>query len=390
VTKFYIQTKLDEAFVDETDLFKDKFVFHENYEPDVIYHRDMEMAEIIHFFKMIKDGRKGNLDISGPTGTGKTLIIKKVMHEFIKRLGDKKIKVVYINCSEFDTKAKIIKKLACELSNLNVSWGAGLRTIDRELEKLDNVLVILDEVDKVLRKDGDSIFYILASRGKISLINISNVVMWRRYITDQRVTSRMQPNQILFNPYSAGELFNILKQRAEKGLKEGAYTDEIIATISHKIAYSSGDMRKALDMLMRSAEYAQLMKKDRIDMECVNFVEKRQEVEVVIDFIRNLPPPKQLILVIIFDFWERYKDYPTVEEVKEEYNKLIRRSEKFRPLLLETTRVYLYELATYELVERIGGKGLGKGKGRSPQKYKLNIDEDLFRREIYHRLKSIN
>ena len=384
-----ISDQLDKTLADSDEIFLDKFVLEEEFEPDIVFHRDSEISEILHFFKSIKEGSKRSIDLCGKSGTGKTLIVKKALNAFSKRIGDS-IKTIYINCSDEDTKSRIIKRIAIELKgDWKIGWGTDdhLRTIDAHLGSVENVMVVLDEIDKVLRKDGDKVLYLLSNRPKMSLINISNVPLWRKYISDQRVVSRMQPNQILFSPYSEQEIYDILTYRVKKALKPGTYTKETLRDIATGVGFSSGDMRKALDMLRRSAEYARMTKKTIIDKICLSFVERRQEIDTTIDFIQGLPGPHKAILVLIFDYWKNTRAYLDINNIRGRYNELAKDSKHFKPLTLETVRNYVMELCTYELVERIGGSGLGRGRGREAQKFKILLDTDLFEREIYNRIK---
>lgn len=387
-----IQTTLESSIGDLDVIFKNRFVLHEDYEPDIIFHRDKEINEITHFFVSFWKGSRGNLDIQGYVGTGKTLIIKKITKEFSNRAKadtKRKIKIIYLNCSDKDTRSKVLREVAIRLSGKNnVGWGTGMYThvIDEVIDNYDNVMVILDEVDKVLRKDGDEVLYSLSNR-PISIINISNVPGWRKYIEDHRIHSRMPPHPLRFSAYTEDELYDILMYRAEKGLKEGTYPEEVIRRIAKLAAYERGDMRMALNLLYTSAEYAEMLGKQKIEVSYVNHANEKMRVDTTIAYVNGLPPPKKLLLLLIYEYWLKHRDYPTAEELRNIYNKTIRSHTFFEELALQSIRTYLMELCTYELIEGVGGKGKGRGHGREPQKFRLIIDEELFEKEIYDKLK---
>jgi CDC6, C terminal. len=52
--------------------------------------------------------------------------------------------------------------------------------------------------------------------------------------------------------------------------------------------------------------------------------------------------------------------------VYEEYKRLVRYHTEWRKLARHTVEVYINELETYKLIQRVVGKGRGRGKGREP------------------------
>jgi cell division control protein 6 len=378
-----IANEIENTFSVNKGIFKDEFVFEENYEPNKIFHREYEIQEVISFFKSVSEGSTDNIDLCGPTGTGKTLIIKEIIKEFQKRFQD--IKIVYINCAEDNTKTKVLNKFSRKLIDNKKVTGGFINTIETVLQTLRGSIIILDEVDKVLLNDGNDLLYILSNTSKISIVNISNIPQWRKFITDNRIDSRMPPNQTLFHAYRKEELFDILKNRAEKGLKENTYTDEILNEIAKTIAMTSGNAREAIKMLRRAAKHSEGLEKIEIAKSSLIYSEHKREDDSVIEYISGLPLVKRICLVALFDFWKKSNKYPTAEQTTERYNMLIKDTHEFNQLSLHTVRNYLSELFTYGLVEKIGGKGLGQKMGKEPLRYKLSIDLDIFEREIYNK-----
>ena len=376
-----ITDEIENTFSINKGIFKDEFVFEENYEPNVIFHREYEIQEVISFFKSVSDGSTDNIDLCGPTGTGKTLIIKEIIKEFQKRFQD--IKIVYINCAGNNTKTKVLNKFSRKLIDNKKVTGGFINTIEIALQTLKGSIIVLDEVDKVLLNDGNDLLYILSNTPKISIVNISNIPQWRKLITDSRIDSRMPPNQTLFHAYRKEELFDILKNRAEKGLKENTYTNDILNEIAKTIAMTSGNAREAIKMLRRAAKHSEGLEKIEIAKSSLLYSEHKREDDSVIEYISGLPHVKRICLVVLFDFWKKNNIYPTAEQTTERYNALTKYASEFNQLSLHTVRNYLGELFTYGLVEKIGGKGLGQKMGKEPLRYKLSVDLDIFEKEIY-------
>lgn len=389
-----IRTALGNAFDSKETIFRDRYIFHENYEPDTILHRDDELDEISNFFYSFWKGSRGFLNVHGSVGSGKTLITKKLAKEFIQRAEaqkERRVKVIFLNCSSYGTRSQVLRKIAKDISgDDNVGWGVGMYTdkMKESLENYKNVLIILDEVDKLVEKPGErEVFYNLSNEPKFSLISISNVTEWmKKYIDDARVFSRQSETySVLFLPYSKEQIFDILKYRAERGLRKGTYSDDILNLVAEKAAKDRGDMREALAIVNSAAKWAAKSGKSEIEKRDVELGHERLQRDETIEHIKGQTAPKKILLLLILKYWDEKHEYPTVKDLKVRYNNLVRNRDRddLEELKLDSVRAYLMELCTYEYVEKIGGSGRGRGKGREPHKFKLTIDEDKFREEFY-------
>jgi len=377
-----IVSEIESRFLSDKGIIKNEFVFNDNYEPDVFYHRDKEIKELTNFFSSIKEGVKDNIDLYGITGTGKTIIVKEIIKVFKNRFND--IKIIYINCAEYNTKTKILNKIAQKLMDKRLE-GKSIDIIKNLLENFKSLIIVLDEVDKVLLNDGNELLYILSNTPKISLVNISNVPSWRNLLTDDRVRSRMPPNPIIFEGYSEEELFDILEYRAIKGLNKGSYSRDILIKIAINIGTKSNNAREAIKMLQRAAKHSEGMERSTIEIDSLEFASKKSEYDTVIEFINKLPYIRKICLASVYLYYKQNKEFPNSEQVTDSYNKLIS-NKGFNILTHHTMRNYLNELSTYGLLECIGGKGLGRKKGKTPFTYKINIDFNIFEREFYNKI----
>ena len=81
------------------------------------------------------------------------------------------------------------------------------------------VIIVLDEIDKLVYKSGDDVLYHLSrinddlQNAKVSLIGISNDLKFTEFL-DPRVKSRLGEEKMVFPPYNAEQLRDILNQRA--------------------------------------------------------------------------------------------------------------------------------------------------------------------------------
>ena len=116
------------------------------------------------------------------------------------------------------------------------------------------LVIVLDEIDKLVKKSGDDTLYNLTrinaelSKSKVSIIGISNDLSFKDFL-DPRVLSSLSEEEIVFPPYNAPRLVDILAQRAEAAFVKGAITDGVIPLCSALAAQEHGDARRTLDLL---------------------------------------------------------------------------------------------------------------------------------------------
>ena len=111
-----------------------------------------------------------------------------------------------------------------------------------------NILFALDEVDYALKEGGDDILYRLSRINNKLEVNVSTIII----SNDIRVTDYIKPRtqstfgrvKIIFSPYTAEELFDILNQRAEFAFKNGVVSEAVIKKISEIESERGGDARK--------------------------------------------------------------------------------------------------------------------------------------------------
>src|SRR5439155_1763053 len=142
------------------------------------------------------------------------------------------------------------------------------------------VTVALDEIDKLVQKNGDDILYQLLkinddlSKARVSLIGISNELTFTEYL-DPRVRSRLADEKMVFPPYNADELYDILAERSRLAFENGTATDGVLQLIAALAAQEHGDARRALDLLRVSAELAERQGEEHITEEHVQRADER-------------------------------------------------------------------------------------------------------------------
>lgn len=387
-----LQSKMTQACTIETEkkiILTDRYVLNDEYDPDTILHREKETTEIMEVVKDIwNQGGHKHLNISGSPGTGKTMLCRYVANELNKRASaeNKKIKAIYINCKDIKTQTALMRKIAIELTGttkVGLGLSANTETISKALQNHNSILLILDEIHKLVENPKETpILYNLSDEDKFTLIFISNKIRWfTDCVKDEAIKSRLRGmTTLIFNPYNHQHMFDILQYRAEKALAPNTYTDKILNQISKKVSQRSGDMRDALRILKESAIVAQNTGRIEIDSECVEISDVKTKNDGVLERIHGTTPSKRLILIIIYEYQQKNGEAPTVEQITRQYNKYTQRTEFLEPLKTDAIRNYLKELEAMGFITHITGKALGHGRGREPNKFvsSLNIDPDQF------------
>jgi cell division control protein 6 len=168
-------------------------------------------------------------------------------------------------------------------------------------EKGGVTVVFLDEVDKL---KGDEALYNLSrinndlKKSKVSIIGISNDLKFTEFL-DPRVKSSLGEENMIFPPYDAGELQDILEQRVDIALKEGSVDEDVIPLCSALAAQEHGDARRALDLLRMAAELAERSGVPKVTKKFVRQAQSKIEIDRIKEVVRTLPTQSKLILLAI-------------------------------------------------------------------------------------------
>jgi cell division control protein 6 len=305
-----------EEYMSQESIFKDKKVLQASYTPDTIPHREEQIKEIASILAPVLRGEKpSNLFCYGKTGTGKTLSVLHVIENLRKISSERKLplKLVYLNCKlkrVADTEYRLIAALAREFG-LDVPI-TGLPTDEiyrmflKEIDK-QNIIVILvlDEIDQLVKKAGDEILYNLTrlnselKNTQISFIGISNDLRFASDL-DPRVKSSLAEEDLNFPSYNALQLQDILKQRAEVAFKPGVISNGVIEKCAAYAAREHGDARRALDLLRVAGELAERENSEKVTLAHIDKAEEKIERDLVVEVVNTLPPQSQITLLAIF------------------------------------------------------------------------------------------
>ncbi|MDP2750308.1 MAG: AAA family ATPase, partial [Nanoarchaeota archaeon] len=348
-----------EKFIAKENFFLNKSVLQSNYMPETINHREEQLNQIAKILApSLKFDKPSNLFIYGKTGTGKTLTTKHVMNELsnVAEKNNLSIKFVYVNCKlkkSADTEYRLVAQLAREFGKAIPPTGLPtdevykifFDVVDREKQI---VILILDEIDQLVKKTGDEILYNLTrinselKNSQISIIGISNDLLFTDYL-DPRVKSSLSEEEILFPPYDALQIQDILRQRANLAFKQGLLDTGVIEKCAAYAAREHGDSRRALELLRVAGELAERNNKEKISVGCIDEAEEKIERDRLEDIIKTQPKQFQTVLYAIFSANSNIKKNIHTGEVYEIY-KVVCLKTGLRPLTQRRVTDILAEL----------------------------------------------
>ncbi|MBC8500437.1 MAG: ORC1-type DNA replication protein [DPANN group archaeon] len=366
--------KFFQKYVDKKSLFLDKSVLQSSYIPDEIYHRDEQIEQVASILApTLKKELPSNLFIYGKTGTGKTLTIKYVSEQLMKISREKKIKldILYLNCKLkkiADTEYRLIAQLARHFGKAIPPTGLPTDEVYNVFfnaldEKKNIIIIVLDEIDQLVKKTGDELIYNLTrinselKNSKVSLIGISNDLTFVNNL-DPRVKSSLSEEEVLFPPYNAIQIQDILKKRAKKAFQPKIIESGVVEKCSAYAARDHGDARRALELLRVAGELAERQNQKTIKIENIDEAEDKIEKDRILELIKNQPKQFQLILYAIILKNNSQKGKIFTGEIYD-YYKNICNEVSLRPLTQRRVSDIISEL---DMSGIINGRVLSKGR----------------------------
>lgn len=355
---------------DKESVFKDKKYLDHRFLPDRLPHREEQIRSIAKYWVEALNGvTPPDITIYGKTGTGKTAVAKFAMKQLkeASRDCDVNIRTEYIRCTDYTTEYQVIARL-CQQLGRDVPYRgwtkAEIVNTFRNMFKKNAfgqdmiLLVVLDEIDILLRNDGDGLLYTLTRTDNVSILSISNYVEFKKFIKP-RVRSSLRDREIVFPPYGAQQLVDILEERSKLSFKEGALDDDVIPLCAALAAKEEGDARYALDLLRTAGEIADERDSDMVRGEFVREAKDYIEHNKITDIILTLPSQQQRVLEAILYLTKR-KEEITSGRLYEVYKEISKGdSVSYRRIFDFINELEMLGLISTNTVSR------GRGKGRT-------------------------
>ncbi len=300
-------------FLKGPSVFKNRKSLRHDYVPYKLPHREDQIRFLGETLAPALRGSPcSNILTYGKTGTGKTAVMKYVLGKLQKRAETfgSFLKVSFINCRLTGTEYRVLSSICSSLNTYVPFTGLAVGEVfDRFKNCLNSnnifLLVVLDEIDAIIKAKGDALLYELTrvnenlSNSRVMILGISNDLKFKEYL-DPRVLSTLSEEELVFRPYNANELQDILVQRAKLSFNEGVLSHSAIKLCSALAAAEHGDARRAIDLLRVAGELAERRGNNYIDEKHVREAQKRIEHDRIAETYKGLPTHSKLILLSVF------------------------------------------------------------------------------------------
>jgi len=294
-------------------------VLSTSYLPEKLLHRDKERVQLLNNIKNFI-----NTFICGPCGSGKTILVKDILHN-----PNKKNFASYVDCSVYQTTYSVLKEILPRSEF--ILYRSNYELIKELLKqaKERKFTICLDNFECL--KDKDIVAKFMSVGLTVVLIsdNEENFLL-----LNENIRSNI-PSIIKLQPYTPEQSFDILKDRAEKALAKWTYNDQPIKKIAEKI---KGNISLGINALKLAS-----LKAEGEDKKAI---EERDMPEINNDCPQKLNQDEKILLKIL----EEWKSLPASRL----YDFYIQNTR--HPKGERSFRNYMESLCSKGLVKAIGDK----------------------------------
>ena len=306
-----------DGYLSRKTLFQNKEFLRHNYKPNNLPHRKNEIDTLsFNLVEALKGHIPSNMTLYGVTGAGKTAVTNYVCSQLEEKGQqlNRSVQTVIVNSRQIDTQYRVLSHIGNslledhEIDEIPFTGWPTDRVFSELVKRMDSrqgvFIIVLDEIAHLVRKAGDDLLYNLTNlnsslkKARSCVIGISNDLKFTDFL-DPRVRSRLGQLDVVFNPYDAQQLQDILRDRTKIAIHDGVIGDGVIEMCAALAAQEHGDARCALDLLRVSAEKAELSGSQRVEQSHVKIAQHQIEADQMTPVIAKLPNQQKIVLAAI-------------------------------------------------------------------------------------------
>ena len=380
-------------------IIKNPNVLRHDYIPSRILHRDKQQELVTQaLLPLYKKSIPPNLLVYGKPGTGKTLVIKKVLTQIQNRVdkNSHQIKIATTNAKDQSNLYNVLVDLGRQLglkskkttndklwlpsTGLSISEVFNRILYIIEKNKINTVFLI-DEIDhlaKLIDKTGKDILYSITranlklKNGSLSLIGISNDVRFKEEL-DPRVISTLSEEELVFPAYVTNEIKEILEDRIPLAFEENSVSGGALNLCASIACREHGDARRAIKLLDVAAKTAELNQDVSITDEHVRLAAQKIEIDKESQQLSAFSLHEKLLVITIMkspnistgDIYSAYKSLCKITHQD-----------------TLTQRRITQMLNGIELSGLISGKMIHQGIHGNTKKFNLTVSSDLVKNTL--------
>ncbi len=381
--------RLLDAAENGKSLIINREILHFTYIPNTILHRNEEQEKVTQsLLPILKQSRPSNLLIYGKPGTGKTLVVRKVLLKIQERVEKSNfpIRLIYTNSKEETTLYGLLvsfgRQLGLSEKDLPTTGLAISEVFKRLLKVITkeqiNAIFVIDEIDylaHLVSKTGKDILYQLTranerlQKGSLTLVGISNDLTFKERL-DPRVISSLGEEEIVFPNYTVEQIREILEDRISMAFMDGVLEKSALNLCAAMAGREHGDARRAIDLLRVAGEIAEREQTSSINEEHIRAAAQKIEENKEVVALQSYPLHEKLLVIAVMktsglSTGEIYTSYKNV-------CKMTRQKEL-------TQRRITQMLSDIELSGIITGRIIHQGIHGRTKKFKLTISPEMIK-----------